>query len=639
MLQCKKTRDNGVAMARVHFPYMIMIIHYYFCISSWWRRTCCTAILCYIAVLAAGGLVGPPAVAQDSKALTPLVELQDAQRLFARTSDPAALVSLTTVSASKWVRQQAAHALADHYAVQQNWDSYHQVASYASACASLLQALYQGTPKQVVNAVGPALASNPSSTACTKALAAAAAAGFLNDNRVWRQIRVLVNDRQTKLARKLLPLLKDHRASVSQLNIAIQKATRHIRGKHALDTRVSKELLAVAAIVAARRDPRLVGERWDKFAPFIDVDINDQVWPMIGKWASLDHHAAAALAFFRRAPLASHGQFELAWRVRAALRLSDWPEVHTTIAAMQGEQAGLSAWRFWQAYARERTGIGSATGMRQIAADFDDYYGLLAREFSGAELRVGAIVHPPSMSSRLARDADVRLAIALGVAGRTGQARQVWKFLRQSLSDLELLAVAELAADSGWLLGSINAADAAAPRAVNHDLRFPVPYQETVRRYATQFELDPAFVYALMRQESRFNPKAKSRAGARGLMQVMPQTAKAVARKHKYTRYRISRLMLPDTNVIIGTTYITDLRNKFGQDPVLLAAAYNAGPANLGRWLRSSRGIAKLVFVETIPFTETRLYVKSVMANLAHYDLKFQAGIKPWADWLVGRYD
>ena len=156
-----------------------------------------------------------------------------------------------------------------------------------------------------------------------------------------------------------------------------------------------------------------------------------------------------------------------------------------------------------------------------------------------------------------------------------------------------------------------------------HAWRYPTPYRDTIEKYSDKFGLEEAFVYALIRRESRFMPDAISSAKARGLMQVLPSTAKTVARRHGYSRYRLSRLTRVDTNVIIGTTYLRDLGRQFGAHPAQVAAAYNAGPGRAKKWRRNINDT--LALVENIPFRETRLYVKALLAARAHYALRFGA--------------
>ena len=597
-------------------------------------------VLCCTATLFLSLFLPSQAGADNPKAhIKPLLQLDDAVRQMARTNDPKPLVKLLDATKSRFVREQAKSKLAGFYALNRQWDLYERHEKGAGTCARLLEALHRKEPSVISSFAKDVLDEDPTDEVCGLAMETASAAGFLRDDKIWRQIRVLVDSRKSKQANRYLRYLKEDKASATQLNNAIQNATRRIKGKHPLNTRLEQELLAVSAVVASRRNAALAGERWEKFAPHIDDDIEIHVWPIIGKHASLDHMPAKALSYFQRSPLSEHGRFELAWRARAAMRTHDWQDLKWTTDAMTGEQATLPDWRFWNAYASEKISPSEASkrAILNLALNEDSYYGLIAKSMTG--ITMGKVLAQPDLyaEQHLASDTDVKMAIALGVLGNTLKAREIWKFIMAGLSDGEKLAASTIAQKEGWYLGSINAADQTPPNNSNYEMRFPVPYLETVGKYARQLDIDPAFVYAIMRQESRFNPRARSSAGARGLMQVMPQTALAVARKHSYTRYRTSRLYLIDTNIIIGTRYIADLRRSLGQDPILVAATYNAGPSNVKRWLRSSKGIERMIFVETIPFTETRLYVKHVMANMAHYDLRFNSAVKPWHKWLEGR--
>ena len=245
----------------------------------------------------------------------------------------------------------------------------------------------------------------------------------------------------------------------------------------------------------------------------------------------------------------------------------------------------------------------------------DDYYGLLAREELGLPLVNPAATPDPSPNGK--PPAEALLALGLRAIGLDEFARRMWRRATSAAPPADRLAAARAAAAAQWHLAAIYAADGV-PGAAAHSLRFPQPYSKTIDKYADDRGLDRAFVYGLIRQESRFMPKIVSSAKARGLMQVMPATARQVARRHRYGKYRLSRLTRVDTNVIIGTRYLADLGGALGNHPVLMAAGYNAGPGRPKRWTK--RGGGWLVYIETIPITETRLYVKHVLANRAHYD-------------------
>jgi soluble lytic murein transglycosylase len=215
---------------------------------------------------------------------------------------------------------------------------------------------------------------------------------------------------------------------------------------------------------------------------------------------------------------------------------------------------------------------------------------------------------------------DFALAMAVRKAGENSLARKIWRHaVRDETDNAILLAASQAAAVAEWHLASIDAANYL-PQA--HNLRFPLPYHDTISGNSDTFNLDHAFVYGLIRQESHFMSTIVSPAKAHGLMQVLPSTAQLVARKHGYHRYNHSRLTRVSTNVIIGTTYLADLAGRFKAHPVQVAAAYNAGPARAVRWDKRNRGRDLLIYIENIPILETRLYVKHVLANRAHYEAR-----------------
>ena len=576
---------------------------------------------------------------KDRAALKPLLLLDDGKRYLKRKNDPFPLLKLIDETKSEWTISQAKQELSGYYALTGNWSHYRQFEEFATPCAKLLYAIYE-VQDNLRELVETTQIESPNDRVCFAALNALTSTGHLRDDDVWRKIRSLVNSSKSKTARVLLKLLKDEKVSSGTLNKSIQNATVRIKGKHALNTRVSQELLAVSAIVAARRNPILAGQRWDKFEQYIDKDINDNVWPILGTWASLDHNANEALDYFRRAPLASHDRLALAWRARAAMRVQDWQEVQKTIEAMQGEQATFSAWHYWHARAlwEQNQQQAALKAWTKMTENFDDYYGLLAASHLNKQIQYNQYRPNNQLVEQMAKNLDVRLAIELGLSNRTNQARDVWKFLQQTLPANQMLAAAQAANVAGWYLGSVNAADAIALEQNNHNLRFPLPLEDQVLPLTERFNLNPSFVYALIRRESRFNTNAKSSAGARGLMQVMPATGHAIAKKYKYTRFSTNRLYIPGPNLLIGTRYLADLINQLGDDPVLVAASYNAGPRRVRKWLKASKGVNRLVFIETIPFTETRLYVKAILGAMKHYDLVLNQPQVSLDQLLAGKY-
>ena len=192
-----------------------------------------------------------------------------------------------------------------------------------------------------------------------------------------------------------------------------------------------------------------------------------------------------------------------------------------------------------------------------------------------------------------------------------------WRWTTRGLGDKELIAAAEVARLHGWYERSIDTADRTQTL---HDfaLRFPTPYREVVSGYSQQLDLDEAWVYGLVRQESRFSADARSSAGAVGLMQLMPTTARAVAKRFGIPGANHSTYHAVETNIGLGTYHLRQLLDSLDNQPMLAAAAYNAGLTRAREW-RSDRNLEGAAYAETIPYSETRDYVRKVMSNTMYY--------------------
>jgi soluble lytic murein transglycosylase len=201
-----------------------------------------------------------------------------------------------------------------------------------------------------------------------------------------------------------------------------------------------------------------------------------------------------------------------------------------------------------------------------------------------------------------------------------------WLFTIRGLEDRKLLAAAELARRSEIYDRAINTADRTV-RTHNFALRYPVPFRDVFREYAKTQGLDEAWVLGLVRQESRFIAEARSGAGAAGLMQLMPRTAKYVAAKIGLRSYQPQRVTEVKTNINLGTGYMKMVLEQLGH-PVLASAAYNAGPGRARRW-RDAKPLEGAIYAESIPFSETRDYVKKVMANSVFYAALLEKKLTP----------
>ena len=268
----------------------------------------------------------------------------------------------------------------------------------------------------------------------------------------------------------------------------------------------------------------------------------------------------------------------------------------------------------------------AAAGANKIFATLsldDDYYGLLARD------RLGPLMGPTTSAYSIT-DEDRRLAsghdglqraLTLNRLGFRTEAVREWNWSIRGADDRLLLAAAEAANEAGWYDRAIYAADRT-KRLHNYNLRYLAPYREVTRGYAKDLKLDEAWVYGLIRQESRFVAVARSSVGAGGLMQVMPATAQWVANRMGI-KYHAGMVNEVGANVQLGTYYMKHVLESLSNQPVLATAGYNAGPGRARAWQPLDAPMEAAIYVESIPFFETRDYVKKVMANAVAYSMTF----------------
>ncbi|WP_009520882.1 lytic transglycosylase domain-containing protein [Imbroritus primus] len=309
------------------------------------------------------------------------------------------------------------------------------------------------------------------------------------------------------------------------------------------------------------------------------------------------------------------------WRVRAALRAGDWKLVRQSVEAMRMGLRDDPAWIYWygRALKAEKRDAEAREQFASIAQQYN-FYGQLALEELGQRITL-----PPRTT---VSDAEVEQ-----MRGRKGFARAAkfyamdmrfegnreWNWELRGMTDRQLLAAAEYARRIQLLDRTVNSADRTRDE---HDftLRFIMPYRDIMRRATDQLGLDMAWTYGLIRQESRFIMNARSHVGASGLMQVMPATARYVARRIGLSDFHPRQMDDPTVNIQLGTNYLNMVLNDLDGSWTMASAAYNAGPGRPKNWRSSlNRTVEGAIFAETIPFTETRGYVKNVLSNATYY--------------------
>ena len=489
------------------------------------------------------------------------------------------------------------------------------------SCYRWLSRLARGDDRALGEAMAMWLEPAELPEGCQRLSVVLAARSALSLTDIWSRVRVLFEAGQITAAKTTLALLpKGEAPDERSLAEAARQPRRFIeRLPRSLPTRAAREVAVLGVVRYARADPAAAAAALKgPIAAQLSEDELKYLWGLVGYEGARGHHDDA-LKWFARAGDAPLADRKLAWKTRAALRDGDWPAVRDAIDRMSFAAAHQSNWIYWYGRALAARGeeLGSRAYFLRIAGQ-SDFYGLLASEELGYVMALPEVTHVPSAQEVAAAAADPGLARALELIrlGIRVEGVREWLFAIRAFDDARLIAAAELAHRHAVYDRAIHTADRTS-RLHNFSLRYPMPYQEVFRDYAATHGVDEAWVLGLVRQESRFNTEARSSAGAAGLMQVMPGTARYVASRIGLRNYRPRTVTEVETNVTLGTGYLRLVMEQLGH-PVLASAAYNAGPARARRW-RDDKPLEGAVYVESIPFPETRDYVKKVMANAVHY--------------------
>lgn len=316
------------------------------------------------------------------------------------------------------------------------------------------------------------------------------------------------------------------------------------------------------------------------------------------------------------------------WRVRLALKYSDWSAAQQYIAMLPENMRSKADWRYWWARADiENKGSISdqARGILQQLATERGYYSFMAADMLNQNYRLASKrTLDPQLVEEVKQHSAIIRARELQWHGDYHTARLEWAQGMRSLNRAEQVAAAQLALDWEWPHQAI----VTAIRADEWDdlvLRFPTAYQNQFVSTAKRENIDLKWIYAIARQESAFAADAQSPVGARGVMQIMPGTAKTLARQMGYGRVSTADLLTPETNIAMGGFYLGKLLERFNGNRILATAAYNAGPTRVERvLLRQDRNLPADIWIENLPYGETREYIKNVLAFSVIYGEKLE---------------
>ncbi|MDX8378949.1 MAG: transglycosylase SLT domain-containing protein [Gallionella sp.] len=464
---------------------------------------------------------------------------------------------------------------------------------------------------------------------CTVLFDAAIKAGVISPRDIRQRMRLALELGRVSLAKYLANRLKGKQAiSARALGRAKRNPLRYLkRLKSQHFSSGKREVVLFALHQLARQSPDFAIARWHKISSKFNKADRQYFFSWIAYEAARKHDVRA-IKWYRLAGKTPLHARQAAWRVRAALRVKKWHEVLISVKAMQAKQRNKPVWQYWRARALQATG--QRTKARKIFISLKgryDFYGQMAAEELKPTPVLSAIktTYIPSAAaiSTLLKKPGVQRTLALYRMDLRIDALHEWRWVIRGFNDHELLAAAEVARRNKMYDRAINTAERTV-KTHNFSLRYLAPYRAAMRSHIEENSLEEAWVYGLMRQESRFVTSARSGVGATGLMQVMPATARWIAKKLGLKNYRNAMLHQLDTNITLGTYYMKNMLSSLDDSPVLASAAYNAGPSRARRW-RANGPLEGAIYAETIPFTETRGYVKKVMSNTVYYAREFGA--------------
>ena len=434
----------------------------------------------------------------------------------------------------------------------------------------------------------------------------------LDQETAWTRLLMALDENEVTLARYLLRFFDRANASAARLTYDVHVRPSLVRSlSRFANHELGRRSLAHGLARYAKRDAEQALSVWRKARESYDFDTHQS--------QLLQGRLMAEAANAGLIPEDGPTGYPPALLERVAeglVRHRNWSAAIGWITAMPTDLAAQGRWRYWLGRALIDSGEAEAAGRDHLAAiaGWSTFYGLLAAQDLG---RDAAFTPRPAANDHAARRdlvsvPAVRRMVELFAVGDTVNAVREWRYALKTLPENRHQHLVELTLALGW----IDQAIAGAWEAGLKDLvavRFPTPYLGLYQRSAFEANLPPGLLLAISRRESAFNPRARSPAGARGLMQLMPATARLVADRIRDQRPSTDDLYLPATNIRLGAHHLAKLMDRYGRNRALVAAAYNAGEGRVARWRDGTSGMATPVWIERIPFRETRDYVKNVL--------------------------
>lgn len=460
--------------------------------------------------------------------------------------------------------------------------------------------------------------------ACEPVFSAWKKAGHMTADKVWARIRLAMEARNLRLAGELAGHLDlSERIWVRRWQDMHRDPVRELHNiAYPVETPVARMVVKHGVVRLAYRDPEEAMIQWHllkgKYQFFGEDD--NYVLRHIAILAAQDQ-LPQALVWLSEVSADPTDESLHLWRVKTALRAGQWETAKRFIAGLSEEQQRNSQWRYWSARILEATGNKSeARSLYQGLARDRSYYGFLAADRADEDYsmqHVSIEASPEEISAMLARP-GIQMAQELYQMGQVTDARRQWIWTMRRMNNRDLAVAAVIAQQWGWHDRAILTV-AKSGHQDDLELRFPLLYRDVIEANASDLGLDPSWVYGVVRQESAFVADARSSAGALGLMQLMPATGKLTGRKLNIPIRNNRAILNIENNLRLGAGYLKEVLGRNKGNQVLATASYNAGPNRVSSWM-PERGMEADIWVELIPYSETRDYVKNVMSYTTVYD-------------------
>ncbi|MEQ1529218.1 MAG: transglycosylase SLT domain-containing protein [Methylococcales bacterium] len=444
---------------------------------------------------------------------------------------------------------------------------------------------------------------------------------------IWQRYALALQENNVHLAEHLQRLLPESDRRVADLWLNVHKQPGLI--ENALTWSRTDPLLGRVFAHGVERMAKTNLEQavyvWDrdKLGFKLDAEVVQRVERKLALALAFKRHFTA----YERLSRLDNADAEVReWRVRAALLEQNWSHVSAALAVLSPEERQTPHWQYWLARALEKTGdtAQSKAILTKLSED-RSFYGFMAADTLNKPYLMTNKPVPLATNDlqMLANQPDFKAVQEFIYLDRLPEARKQWSFAVKKLSKAQLMVAAKLAQQWHWDQIAIFTL-AKADYWDDIDLRFPMNYLSQIEGNAGKNNLDPALVLGLVRQESVFDKDVQSPVGAKGLMQIMPKTGQQIARDLNENWHSEQSLLNADVNVRYGTFYFKQLLNRFDGHVALATAAYNAGPHNVVKWLPAGRFMPADIWIETIPFKETRKYVTSVLTYAMVYQQRLQ---------------